>query len=398
MLEDYEVYYLDPHASGVGVNLVNRIAGHPNLAKLMFLKESFIKGEIIPLVYCGSSYPLFRIKMPVFLNRMFSYFEFLEWGRYNKIKSKVRFSLKKNEKKKIVIVDSNTEFRNKYKFLERLSKSGDVQFLFYTTHLHARTNQKIALFQKLPRSLFFSEAFPQMPDSVLKGAISKENFILCPYGIKDYFMEHASPALNEKAQNRILVVGSIIRSDARFEKDLLENFNSKLLHPLRVELFDRRKEISDIFYNVAEEYKYTTKKGSNKYFSLDMNQVYPEYKYFICPEDVIGMPSGNMVEGMALGSVYFGNEKCEYLNDYGMRPWVHYIPYDGTIDGAYAAYRKIEIDGALYKKIRKNGMEFVVHNFGMNSLLKIFSNGLRGSVKGFYTKHKEDERGLDYDR
>jgi len=370
-----EIYYLDPQASGVGVNLVNRIAKHPNLAKLMFLKELFIQGQIRPLIYCGSSFPLFKIKMPVLLNRLFSFLEFLIWRKHNKIKSKVFFSISESNKRKIIIIDSNTEFRNKHDFLKKLQKEKNVQFLFYATHLHARTNEKINLFQQFPNALFFSESFPEISKEILKDVINDQNYILLPYGIKDYFMKCASPDFNKFPSNKVLVVGSIIRSDDRFERHLFKNFKVKLIHPLRVELFDKKNEINKFFHNVAGEY--TGKRGVNEYFALDMTKIYTQFKYFVCPEDAIGMPSGNMVEGMALGSVYFGNENHGYLKDYGMKPWVHYIPHNGTIDGILNSYKKIEADERLYKQIRGEGMNFVVQNFSMDKLLETFIIGVK---------------------
>jgi len=365
-----EIYYLDPQASGVGVNLVNRIVKHPNFAKLMFLKRLFDQGQIRPLIYCGSSLPLFKIKIPVLVNRLISFLEFLIWKKHNKVKGKVFFSVSKSNKRKIIIVDSNTEFRNKYDFLKNLQKEKNVQFLFYTTHLHDRTNDKLNLFQQFPDALFFSESFPDISKEILKGIINNQNFILCPYVIKDYFMRCASPDSNENISNKILVVGTIVRSDAKFEKHLLENFRVKLIHPLRVELFDKKNEIKKVFHNVAAEY--TADRKGSEYFKLDMTKVYTQYKYFICPEDAIGMPSGNMVEGMALGSIYFGNENYNYLKDYGMKPWVHYIPHNGTIDGIEASYHIIESNDDLYNSIRHNGMNFAVKNFNMDKVLETF--------------------------
>ena len=373
-----EIYYLDPQASGVGVNLVNRIVKHPNFAKLMFLKGLFNQGQIRPLIYCGSSFPLFKIKMPVLVNRLFSFLEFLIWKKHNKIKGKVFFSISDSNKRKIIIIDSNTEFRNKHDFLKKLQKEKNVQFLFYTTHLHARTNEKIKLFQQFPYALFFSESFPDISKEILKGIINNQNFILCPYVIKDYFMKCASPNSNEIFSNKVLVVGSIVRSDDKFEKHLLENFKVKLIHPLRVELFDKKNDINKVFHNVAGEYA-ADRKGS-EYFKLDMTKVYTQYKYFICPEDAIGMPSGNMVEGMALGSIYFGNENHGYLKDYGMRPWVHYIPHNGTIDGIEASYHKVESNEDLYNSIRHNGMNFAVQNFNMDKVRETFISNIKNKL------------------
>ena len=144
-------------------------------------------------------------------------------------------------------------------------------------------------------------------------------------------------------------------------------------------MFDKQHEIEDVFYNVAGEY--TGKTGVNEYFALDLKKIYPKSKYFICPEDVIGMPSANMVDGMALGSVYFGNENYGYLKDYGLKPWIHFIPHDGSVEGILKSYKKIEDDENLYQKIRYEGMNFIIQNVSLDKTLEKFIVGVSGIIK-----------------
>ena len=63
-----------------------------------------------------------------------------------------------------------------------------------------------------------------------------------------------------------------------------------------------------------------------KYLAFDIVQKHNEYQMFTSPEEIIGLPSNNMVEGMACGTAYVGAIDPMY-SLLGMEPGVHYIGY-----------------------------------------------------------------------
>ncbi len=65
---------------------------------------------------------------------------------------------------------------------------------------------------------------------------------------------------------------------------------------------------------------------TKNYFSFDIVEKYNAYRMFISPEEIIGLPSINFVEGMACGSAYFGIDHPMYT-ELGMVPNQHYVTY-----------------------------------------------------------------------
>ena len=53
---------------------------------------------------------------------------------------------------------------------------------------------------------------------------------------------------------------------------------------------------------------------------------------FAVPEELGDLPAIGFVEGMACGCAYFGLDDPMY-RDLGMEPGVHYVAYDGTVQG-----------------------------------------------------------------
>jgi hypothetical protein len=374
---DYKILFLDPHASGVGVNLVNRFYTTPNFSKLFFFSEGMAKGDISSLVYCGSSFALGRVPMPIILNRIISVVEFFLWRHYNNIFSNYIIASLSKKIECNIIIDSNIPFRGREKYLEKLYKQNkNIRFIFYVSHIHFNTEEKIKLFKKFPNSLFFSESRPIFKDTDSKKIINKNNFFHCSYGVNKKFF-----SLDNILKNRgekILVTGSILETKGNESIELFKYFGSESIHKDRGFLFKNKNKLNYLFNNIAEYYI----PGSvNNYFKHDIVKQYGSHKYFICPEDATGMPSVNMLEGMAMGCVYFGNINYTYFEEYKMEEWVHFIPHNGSIKSIESAFYRVQNDPELFKKIQDQGALLVRSKYSMKSTYKRFESSLKLCLK-----------------
>ena len=375
-----KIYFLDPHSTLVGNTLAHRVAGVLKYQMLEFFKMGIREKKIVPLIYTCSSYPLYRIPLFIWLNRIINLFEFFEWQRYNKAISKFVFSfyqLDKNEDNYLVI-DSNAKFRNKYKFYRKLVDEYNFKLVFYVSHIHTRTISKLRLFREFPNSIYFSQTVPIIKNPELGNTMNDKNYKFVPYGIQKRFYENE---FNLKKDKRILVIGSVllgfdyqhIFSDtaAKDFDEFKKNYDENNLHPLRAKLFLEKSKYEEYFDNIAEEYVVQPFKSSN-YLKTDIVESYNSHKYFICPEDIFGMPSSNFVEGMSTGCVYFGNINYIYFSLYGLKPWVHFVPHDGTIEGIIKSYKKIEDNSDLYNVISKNAREIMKKRYKMEYIIDHF--------------------------
>jgi spore maturation protein CgeB len=104
-----------------------------------------------------------------------------------------------------------------------------------------------------------------------------------------------------------------------------------------------------------------------------MVEKFNEYKMFLCPEEIVGMPGIGFVEGMACGCAYIGLDSDMY-KCLGLVPGKHYIPYDGTLDDLrrkcmYYIYHTDEAE-----KIAKEGCAFVREHFNCEKVAGDFFN------------------------
>ena len=370
MNKNIQLFFLDLHASGVGKNLVNLIGRTPYSGKLAFLRNDIISKKITPLVYLGSSFPLNKLPLPIFVKRFIVLFEYILWKLINKFKGSYYLSLnsllKKNiNKNKIIIIESNNIFQYPVKFFDDLTKNGFI-FLFYISHFHFKSLEKINFFKKYPKSFYFAETIPLNPISIENKLINRNRCLVVPYYVSARFFKKKKD--KKERNNKILVTGSLIKSSRDMEKLFMRDWGNKNINPLRLLLYRNRK--IKIFKNIASYYKSFKISGfilsifkQNPYFSINLPLCYKTHKYFICGEDIAGFYSSNMCEGMSSGCIYFANEKLDYLFLLGMKKWVHYIPHNGTIKGILKSYRKIEGNENLYNYIKKESQNFALKNF-----------------------------------
>lgn len=130
-------------------------------------------------------------------------------------------------------------------------------------------------------------------------------------------------------------------------------FNTNTLHPMRKTIFDHTGELTPVIDSriVTHKKKPQNKKrgiveilwsninpAEKEYHSFDIVKTYNEYRIFVSPEETIGQPSVNIIEGMACGCAYIGLDSPMY-GDMGFAKGIHYIVYDGTLGDLV---RKIE--------------------------------------------------------
>ena len=131
------------------------------------------------------------------------------------------------------------------------------------------------------------------------------------------------------------------------------------------------KKLCNSFYNTV-----IAKAGKQKkYFSFDIVEKYNDYKMAVVPEEVVGMPGIGAFEAMACGCAFIGIEHQMY-SDLGMKPNVHYIVYDGTIDNLKSVIHFYQTHPRELSIIANNGSQFVEDNFRSKEVVKLLLNNL----------------------
>ena len=178
-------------------------------------------------------------------------------------------------------------------------------------------------------------------------------------------------------------------------------YGTNCLQPARKQVYDNAEELKpwvDCFnsdylaedkpYNVTNQVN-PVKKVINrlhdkfflgrqkKYYSFDMVEKFNDYKMCVVGEEITGLPGIGFVEGMASGCAYIG-QTVGYYEDYGMKEGVHYIGYDGSLDGLKSKisyYQQSEHQQEL-EAIAKAGCEYVRSHFNGRAAAESLLNNL----------------------
>jgi glycosyltransferase involved in cell wall biosynthesis len=118
-------------------------------------------------------------------------------------------------------------------------------------------------------------------------------------------------------------------------------------------------------------YLYFNSGKRKKYFSFDIVEKYNEYKMSVVPEEVIGLPAIGFIESMACGCAYIGIDAPMY-RDIGLIPGIHYIAYDGTLDGLKHIIEYYQNNPDELERIAKSGYDYVRKNLNDKTIAENF--------------------------
>lgn len=196
---------------------------------------------------------------------------------------------------------------------------------------------------------------------------------ILPFVPNDKFNNHK---LFNKRINKAIATGTVTfpMDDVVFETF----FNHKTLQPMRNLIYDKKEDLRDyidsIISPINENNNSDTKQ--EKYFSYDIVKLYNDYKMFVVPEEVSGLPGIGFVEGMKCGSAFIGLNNPVYT-DIGLKDKIHFIGYDGTLDDLSSKIKYYQNHQNELEQIAKNGFNFVVKNFNKEKVVKKFINEIQ---------------------
>lgn len=232
--------------------------------------------------------------------------------------------------------------------------------------------------------------------------ISNCDNIILPYVYANRFKSRK--AFNERI-NKAMAVGTASTCEGiSGQYDLYrEYFKTELIQPMRWEILNSKEQIKnyidcyigDIRSGSVEnkvpqgfieriKWRFESRKLGNQsdYTSFDMVETFNSYKMFICPEELVGMPGIGAIEGMACGTAYLGI-KHEMYDSLGFIPGVHYISYDGTLDGMLDVIKEYQNKPDELATIAQKGCEYVRAAFNERAVLERFMLQLRESYNNY---------------
>lgn len=192
------------------------------------------------------------------------------------------------------------------------------------------------------------------------------------------------------------------------DKDFINFFQTDELQPLRRNIYERANEFEAEIDSMISDLNATRVPGrvnvksswsrvfrrfmphpQHTYYKKNIVNIYNSYMMFTVPEEVCDLPAIGFVEGMACGCAFFGLDSPMY-RDLGMFPGVHYVAYDGTLEGLIekiCLYQQPEQLGTL-EQIAARGCKLVGEKFRAEVVYQEFIKRLNERVEARKSNEK----------
>ena len=416
------VYFHNPfYSTHYGVNVFNKMTKRFNHKKYWYITEYLLKNNPDTGIFVdldqNSFSCLFRSLQSRHIRRILTFLELYAWMLLNKINpfsTKVVFNIDK-------IGDNDILFFFSYANLDsdgRLEyiKGKKILQVFHLTHYMLNTaaigrnaehyNADFFVAESdLSKCAYFRKFFPYY---------NKEVYVL-PYVFQERFQRTAG---FEERKNKCLAMGTfeILTVNDRL-KDFMDYFGTDTFHPMRKVIYQNRKQLDSLidssisFHNIEINPK-TVEKRQNiliklyyqlwnlvnvkqrKYFQFNNVQRYNQYRMFVVPEEVNGLPGIGFVEGMACGCAYIGINDDMY-KDIGLKPGVHYIAYENDLESLKDVITYYQRHTQELQKVAEAGHTFVTDRLNGKKAAETFLHDLL-ELGREYGKNAHNSRDLHF--
>lgn len=340
-----------------------------------------------------------------YLLRLVTFFEVYIWcliNRVNPFTTRIIFRFNKLNEDTDVLLGfgflSDT-FLNEKVAARSFFRKFQGRKVIHLSHFFSRTGKVAEAIKKTGTTLAVSEADLKKSDYFDKYFSFIKKVHILPFILREKYKKRTD---FQSRKNICLALGTLVMYETRgldFEdvyKDHFEFFGLNTLQPMRKSIYENRNNLGGLIESFIQPQKIKTegsgKKDNslkktailikylflhmfggskNKYHSFDIVEAYNKYKMFVAPEENIGLPSINFIEGMACGCAYLGLNSPMY-QDLGFVDGANYIAYDGTLDNLKEKIRYYQNHEEDLSRIAQAGYEFVRKNFNKEKVIDDF--------------------------
>lgn len=324
------------------------------LKKYGFIIDALLSEQsFVPVIIDGteSSFipPRYFGLLPGYLRNLVSSLEYAVWIRINRFTKLHRISTTSPdiEKSTLIAFSYKAAVGNFGLRLPLLMRFRHV--LFHLSHYFVHTSEKTENIEKLPNAWLVGDSDLSENEYFCSFfGWYKKDFLTLPFAVKPRFARTIPFARREL---RCVATGSV--HDLRQERplmayvDYMSRTGLDTYHPLRKEIYEARNRIRSQVECLVSPYRNYQRSSEfqqwlrhlfvaqKTYFSIDIVEIYNQYVFAVIGEEMSGFPALGMLEAMACGCVVFGDPKR--LQGLGLQAGLHYLPYDGTLNGLLAA-------------------------------------------------------------
>jgi len=173
--------------------------------------------------------------------------------------------------------------------------------------------------------------------------------------------------------NKVIATGTI--TFPMDDNTFVSFFKQSKLQPMRNEIYQNSENLNiylDSIISPINEGGVSYPK-QQQYFNYNIVELYNNYKMFVVPEEISGLPGIGFVEGMNCGSAFIGLNDPMYT-DIGLIDKVNFIGYDGTLTDLKFKIGYYQIHQNELEKIAENGYKLVKEKFNKIKVTEDFLN------------------------
>lgn len=308
-------------------------------------------------------------KLPKTFRSLLSFLEIRIWIKLNNLTDDI-----------VIVNPSDTSLNNKilisfsYKsavglFNERIKNLKQFEkVVFHLSHYFISTSVKSENMAKLDNIVLAGDSDFTKND-YFKTYFSwyKKKFLVLPFSVSNRF--HSKKDFMNRL-HKIIATGSFHNLEKEpnnhLYNDFLNTFKVNTYHPIRKNIFESRKKLNGIIDSKISPYRDYNKGrlktlisyfniAQKSYFSIDIVDLYNQYKFAIVGEEISGAPALGALEAMACGCVVFANS--EYMHGLGFVSGKDYIQYDGTLESLLNIFN--DINTFAIDEIAFSGMKII---------------------------------------
>lgn len=377
-----QVAFLNPHCSHIGKIVSHIFNGKPNYKRYRHFAFSKYRNFEAVMIFNGQNSSFRRHWIRKILSfRIFIWTEPLIWifiNLINPLKTPVIFSnqIPKNLQKLVIFGTDVITYSEDY--IKKIEEFNGEIFI-HMTHYYINPSKLSAILMRLRKPVLVSDGLIENNAFFRYHFGSQFKHVQIPFLSNPRFESHEVEFHERK--NMCLVVGSVPRI---LNRDFVNFFGQmNYLHPMRRILYMNQEKYPNEFV-CHGRYNHSTKICKQNsceceftYDSFNIVNEYKNYSMFISPEESIGLPSVNFIDGMNSGSVYFGSN-IELYESFGMKPGIHYVAYEHLdLSDLVCKVRYYQKNPYLLANIAESGRSLVAETFSEKDVVlrlnKLFS-------------------------
>ena len=341
--------------------------------------------------------------------KIFSYLEIYIWlliNGFNPLKEEIIYNVKGLKTKNDVLIGfaflTNTFYEEKLIIKSVFSKFKGKK-LVHLSHCYMDTNEVAKNVAKIGGTKAILEVDLRNSPFLKKEFKFINDCYILPFGVRDRYRKIKT---FKKRSEKCLAIGSLTLFPNKGTYRYFYNyFKVDTLHPMRKKLLENAQRLKDLFDITISVHKSENKvfykkwfiyklieflitRPGQEYHQFDIVKKYNEYRMFVSPEEIHGLPSVNGVEGMACGCALIAL-KHQMYTDIGMVDGKHYIGYNGTFDDLQKKVLYYRKHADKLKIISNSGYKLINEKFRTRAVVKVFFEDIErylntGKLKSSY--------------